>query len=181
MVVDGGPTPVGVESTVVDLTGASPRVLRPGGVSMEALTAVLGACPSAAASAETAGPMPSPGLLERHYSPRVPLTVYEGEAVHVIAAIRSAAAAALGAGSRVGLLLLDDDRVDAPKGEVRTLGPSADPDAVAANFYAALRDLEATGVDVILAHGVADTRGIGAALRDRFRRAAAGHVVRCSA
>jgi L-threonylcarbamoyladenylate synthase len=99
----------------------------------------------------------------------------------VLAAIRSAAAAALAAGSRVGLLLLDDDRVDAPKGEVRTLGPSADPDAVAANLYAALRDLEAAGVDVILAHGVADTRGIGAALRDRFRRAAAGHVVQCSA
>ena len=179
MVVDGGPAPVGVESTVVDVTGASPRVLRPGGVSFEALAAVLGTQPLAAAPVDTSGPMPSPGLLERHYSPRAPLTVYEGEAVQVIAALRAAAAAAGQAGRRVGLLLMDGDRVDAPNGEMRALGPLADPDAVAANLYAALRELDATGVDVILAHGVADTRGIGAALRDRLRRAAAGRVVQC--
>ena len=123
--------------------------------------------------------MPSPGLLERHYSPRAPLTVYEGEAVQVIAALRAAAAAAGHAGRRVGLLLMDGDGVDASNGEMRALGPLADPDAVAANLYAALRELDATGVDLILAHGVADTRGIGAALRDRLRRAAAGRVVQC--
>ena len=80
-----GPTTVGVESTVVDLTGPSPRVLRPGGVSLEALAAVARSPPARApAPVDTSRPMPSPGLLERHYSPRAPLTVYEGEAVHVI-------------------------------------------------------------------------------------------------
>ena len=181
MVIDGGPTPVGVESTVVDLTGPLPRVLRPGGVSLEALAAVLGSSPAAGSSIDTRGPLPSPGLLERHYSPRVPLTVYEGAATHVIAAMSAAAAAAEREGHRVGLLLLDGDRVIAPRGETRTLGPAGNPEAVAANLYAAVRELEAAGVDVILAHGVADTRGIGAALRDRLRRAAAGRVVHCSA
>jgi L-threonylcarbamoyladenylate synthase len=180
MVLDGGTTRVGVESTVVDLTGPSPSVLRPGGVSFESLAAVLGITPMTRAAVDTGGPMPSPGLLERHYSPRAPLTVYEGEPADVIAALRTAAAAAERAGSRVGLLLMDGDLVHASKGEARALGPLADLDTVAANLYAALRELDAAGVDVILVHGVADTRGIGAALRDRLRRAAAGRVVQCS-
>ena len=179
MVVDGGPAQVGVESTVVDVTGPSPRVLRPGGVSFEALAAVLGARPLAGAPVDTNRPMPSPGLLERHYSPRAPVTLYEGEAIHVVAALRAAAEAAAEAGRRVGLLLMDGDRVEAPNGAVRRLGSLAAPDAVAANLYAVLRELDAAGVDVILAHGVTDTRGIGAALRDRLRRAAAGRVVHC--
>lgn len=179
MVLDGGPTRVGVESTVVDLTGPLPSVLRPGGVSLESLAAVLGTTPMTGAAVDTGGPMPSPGLLERHYSPRAPMTVFEGEPGDVIAALRTAAAAAERAGSRVGLLLMDGDPVHASKGEARSLGPLADPDTVAANLYAALRELDAAGVDVILVHGVADTRGIGAALRDRLRRAAAGRVVQC--
>lgn len=180
MVVDGGPTRVGVESTVVDLTDHLPRVLRPGGVPLEALEAVLGSrLASAGEPIDTRGAMPSPGLLERHYSPRVPLTVYEGGSAHVIADLTAAAAAAERAGSRVGLLLLEGDPVVTASGKVRRLGPATDPDAVAANLYAALRELESAGVDLILAHGITDTRGIGAALRDRLRRAAAGRVVKC--
>jgi L-threonylcarbamoyladenylate synthase len=180
LVLDGGPTLVGVESTVVDLTDHSPRVLRPGGVPLEALEAVLGSSlATRGAPIDTRGAMPSPGLLERHYSPRVPLTVYEGESTHVIAAMTAAAAAAERAGNRVGLLLLDGDPVVAAHGKARRLGPATDPEAVAANLYAALRELDGAGVDLILAHGIADTRGLGAALRDRLRRAAAGRVVQC--
>jgi L-threonylcarbamoyladenylate synthase len=179
MVLDAGPTVVGVESTVIDLTGPTPRVLRPGGVPVEALAAVLGMDPLEAAPVDTSLPMPSPGLLERHYSPRAPLTVYEGDAVQVMVALRSALAGAARAGHRVGLLLMDEDQAHALPGEVRTLGPLANMDAVAANLYAALRELDAAGVDLILAHGVGDARGVGAAVRDRLRRAAAGRVVQC--
>jgi L-threonylcarbamoyladenylate synthase len=168
-----------VESTVIDLTGPTPRVLRPGGVPVEALAAVLGMDPLEAAPVDTSLPMPSPGLLERHYSPRAPLTVYEGDAVQVMVALRSALAGAARAGHRVGLLLMDEDQAHALPGEVRTLGPLANMDAVAANLYAALRELDAAGVDLILAHGVGDARGVGAAVRDRLRRAAAGRVVQC--
>ena len=62
---------------------------------------------------------------------------------------------------------------------VRSLGPAADLDAVAANLYAALRELDNGDVDLILAHGFADARGVGPAVRDRLRRAAAGRVVQC--
>jgi len=179
LILDGGPAIVGVESTVVDLTGAQPRVLRPGGVPLEALASVLGAPPLEVGPVDSSRPQPSPGLLERHYSPNAPLTLYEGPADQVIEAIRSAAAEARQAGQRVGLLLVDEDLGKGIEGVVRSVGPAADLDAVAANLYAALRELDNGAVDLILAHGFADARGVGPALRDRLRRAAAGRVVQC--
>ena len=159
LILDGGPAAVGVESTVLDLTGAHPRVLRPGGVPAEALAAVLGQPPLEAGPVDTSRAMPSPGLLERHYSPRVPLTVFEGPADQVIEAIRAAASEARHAGQRVGLLLVDEDLGRGIEGVVRSLGPAADLDAVAANLYAALRELDTGTVDLILAHGIADAQG----------------------
>src|SRR5690606_2005980 len=79
LVLDAGPTDVGIESTVLDLTGPIPRILRPGGTTAEALAAVLGGAIDDAMSPARAGPMASPGLLERHYAPRAPLTIYEGD------------------------------------------------------------------------------------------------------
>jgi L-threonylcarbamoyladenylate synthase len=179
LILDGGPAIVGVESTVLDLTGAQPRVLRPGGVPLEALASVLGSPPLEAGAVDGSRPLPSPGLLKRHYSPSAPLTVFEGPADRVIEAIRSAAAEARQGGQRVGLLLMEEDLGKGIEGVARSVGPAADLDAVAANLYAALRELDNGDVDLILAHGIADARGLGAALRDRLRRAAAGRVVQC--
>lgn len=182
MVLDGGPTTVGVESTVVDLSGDVPRLLRPGGISREALVAVLGSTRLEEAGPVYAGPQLSPGLLERHYSPRAPLTAYEGLASRVLERMRVDVMAAQAEGRRVGLLVFDgNEALGEMQGVVmaRSLGAMSDLDAAATHLYAALRDLDASGADVILAHGFDDVRGLGAALRDRLRRAAAGHVVTC--
>jgi L-threonylcarbamoyladenylate synthase len=182
LVLDGGATTVGVESTVVDLTTDVPRLLRPGGVSREALVAVLGSTLLADGGPDKDGAQLSPGLLERHYSPRTPLTAYEGEAWRVRERMRADALAAQAAGRQVGLLIVDEDAELAEvRGVVlaRSLGAATDLDAAATHLYAALRDLDASGADVILAHGFDDVRGLGAALRDRLRRAAAGRIVSC--
>jgi L-threonylcarbamoyladenylate synthase len=177
IVLDGGTTEVGVESTVLDLSGDVPTVLRPGAVTVDMLREILGPVQLRRADAVDAGPQRSPGLLSRHYSPRAPLTLFDGPRDRVLERIAREAAAAQRAGRRVGVLLPDDDPIDVP-GVVRpTLGPVADLGLIAARLYAALRELDSAGVDEILARALPETGALGPAIGDRLRRAAAGRVV----
>jgi L-threonylcarbamoyladenylate synthase len=183
MVVDAGETTVGVESTVLDLTGERPTILRPGAVSREMLREVLGHVGVRDTNeAPPNGPLPSPGLLERHSSPRAPLTLYEGP--DALRSLFRDATAAVAAGQRVGLMLASGDLDGAlfsiaPEARqnvmVRELGP--DLSEVARTLYAALRDLDNARVDVILARAFSTADGLGLAIADRMRRAAAGRVV----
>ncbi len=182
MLVDGGDTTVGVESTVLDLSGPVPTILRPGAITPEMLRDLLPDVCMRIASAPDAGTaLPSPGLLERHYSPRAPLTVFEGDAAAALARLRHDAEAAAADGRSVGLLLANEDVVppDATRLRLERLGPADDHAAVAARLYAAIRALDAGGVDVMFARPFGGDEGLGLAIRDRLRRAAAGHVIRC--
>jgi L-threonylcarbamoyladenylate synthase len=164
MILDGGPTEVGVESTVLDVTGDVPVVLRPGAVSVEMLREVLGVVElrTAAADLDGTSPMASPGLLSKHYSPRAPLTLYEGDPHQALKRLESDARAAAAAGQNAGIL---------------DLGVEQNAGAVAARLYAALRELDAAGVDLILVRGCAVQDGLGLAIQDRLRRAAAGRII----
>jgi L-threonylcarbamoyladenylate synthase len=149
LILDGGPCPVGLESTVLDLTGATPVLLRPGGVSREALAAMLGpiASPSAAA-------IKSPGMLASHYAPALPLRCDAAEA-------------------RPGEALLAFG-AEPPPGfaEVLWLSRSGDLGEAAANLFAMLRRLDRppfTGIAVM----PIPKHGLGRAINDRLRRAAA--------
>jgi L-threonylcarbamoyladenylate synthase len=175
-VLDGGPTPIGVESTVLDLTTALPTLLRPGGVSLEELRAALGEV--ALGGRAAAGAMRSPGLLDRHYAPDSALWLAIGPAEAALAWLRERAAAELAAGRRVGLLVPDEDaaRLAGLGADVEPLGPAADHGAVARRLYAALRALDARRPDVILARDLGES-GLARAIGDRLRRAAAGRVV----
>ena len=99
LVVDGGATEVGLESTVLDLTRDVPTILRPGAVSREMLRPILPRVEQRSAAASSSDAMRSPGMLERHYSPRARLTVYDGDD---IARLARDACAAIAAGHRVG-------------------------------------------------------------------------------
>lgn len=176
-VLDGGPTPIGVESTVLDLTGPAPTLLRPGGVSLEQLRELLG---DVVVGGRPAGPggMASPGLLERHYAPRSPMVLVVGRPGAALAWLRARAAAELAAGRRVGLLVPDEDAAALAGlgADVEPLGPAGDPEGVARRLYGALRDLDARRPDLILARDLGEA-GIARAIRDRLARAASGHVV----
>lgn len=161
MVLDGGPTQVGVESTVLDLSGRVPVVLRPGAVTLDMLRPLLPDVRLRGGDT-TEGPQRSPGLLAKHYSPRAPLTLYEGPLDRVVERMRVDAAAADAAGRRVGVLVPDDDAA-----------------VMAARLYAALREFDAAGVDEILARLPPSGDGLSEAVADRLRRAAAGRIVRC--
>jgi len=179
LVLDGGPTQVGVESTVLDLTGEVPTVLRPGAVTLEMLRTVLPAVRMRGYDSRDSGPQRSPGLLTRHYSPRAPLTLYEGPSGPALARLAHDAGEARAAGRRVGVLVADDDALPALDVLRPPLGEAGDAAAIAARLFAALRELDAAGVDEILARAHPAMEGLGDAIGDRLRRAAAGRVIRC--
>nr|AQQ74787.1 hypothetical protein [uncultured bacterium] len=178
LVVDGGPTQVGVESTVLDLSREVPTILRPGVVSLAMLQEVLPRVVQGAGAAPPTGAMPSPGLLERHYAPRAPLTVYEG--ADAAARLARDACDSIADGRRVGIMAADEDRAQlnglarhAPQASVVYLGSERDLGSVASRLYAAMRELDASGVDRILARGFPGDEGLAVAIRDRLRRASA--------
>ena len=182
MVIDGGPTPVGVESTVIDLTTSTPTILRPGAVTLEMIrTVVPDACLRSSSKDEArGGGMKSPGLLSRHYSPRATLTLYDGLASNVVARMSADAAEAIAHGARVGIIAADEDAVPESSDSLRVirLGREDDYDALAANLYSALRSLDAAGADLILVRTFGDSSGLSTAIHDRLGRAAAGRIVR---
>ncbi len=177
LVLDAGPTPIGVESTVLDLTRPVPTILRPGGLPREALEAAIG--PVAVFDRSVSGPAPAPGMLPKHYAPRAEMVVLIGPREWARARLRELAARALQEGHRVGVLISEEDRAavtDLPVA-VATLGSEQDLEGIARRLYPAMRELDAQGLDLILARDFG-TQGLGLAIRDRLVRAAGGRVVR---
>jgi L-threonylcarbamoyladenylate synthase len=187
MILDGGPTSVGVESTVLDLTVDPPVVLRPGAISVEMLRTVVPAVEYASALTHASDheAMPSPGLLSKHYAPRAPLTIYLGESAAVGLALREGALSAADRCQRVGVLVSTEDArllsdlntVGGPPIVFGILASEDNAEATAARLYAALRELDTAGVDVILARDIVNHLGLWRAVRDRLHRAAARVVV----
>lgn len=164
MVLDGGPTPAGLESTVLDVSTDPPRLLRPGPVSVEEIEAVIGPIMRTAAT-RTDAPLPSPGMLPRHYAPRAPL-----ECLPYAEGIRRVEELAA-SGSRVGLVAMGAPALAEDRGIVAIEMPAA-PDRYAARLYAALHALDDAGVDRIVVELPPDTDE-WLAVRDRLRRASA--------
>jgi L-threonylcarbamoyladenylate synthase len=180
MLLDGGSPPVGVESTVLDVIQSPPVILRPGGVSQEALAAVLGEVRLRADSpaSNESQAMPSPGMLSRHYAPRATLILFEDEDLNLSQQkMVQKALTLLDEGKRVGLLAADEDMAllkDLPV-VVERVGSTGDLSQVAHRLYSAVRALDEAGVDYILARSYG-TRGMGLAILDRLRRAASQTV-----
>lgn len=177
LILDGGPTLVGVESTVLDITGEAPVLLRPGGVSVEALLAML---PRVEVRRQLAPPGPellSPGLLERHYAPRAPLWLFTGEDAAIRRAILATARAQQANGRAVALLLAEEDvAFFARQGgetadQTAVVGSLSDLAGVARRLFAAMRQLDRAEVSLILARDFPPV-GLGLAIHDRLARAA---------
>ena len=168
-VVDGGPTSIGVESTIVDVCSPGPRLLRPGGVAAEAIETVLGV--KLALPQERSGPQVAPGMLRVHYAPRTPLTLLIGP--HALEQLLAEVHVAVSGGKRVGVLALEEDIPFLPAQlRAEVVGTYTEPSGSAARLFEALRTLDAAGLDVLFARELGDPEaGLGRALADRLRRA----------
>jgi L-threonylcarbamoyladenylate synthase len=179
IILDGGPTTIGIESTVLDLSGDRPTILRPGGVSREALASVLGevALAGDAHVSERTG-LASPGLMERHYSPHAELLLFQGPEHKVLAAMKERLDELLSAEKAVGLLVSSEDMAafEGYPVVIEDIGSREHPGRIATRLYAAMRTLDLRGVDVILARGFGNT-GIELAIENRLSKAASGQVI----
>ncbi|MGE3911871.1 MAG: L-threonylcarbamoyladenylate synthase [Chloroflexota bacterium] len=176
LILDGGPAPHGIESTVVAVSDNDVRLLRPGATTAEAIADALSHLePPVPLLLGAAGRTASPGLLAKHYSPRAALFLFTGEPSETRPSLRRAIRDAASTGKRVGALLVDEDLplVTDIGDSIRLerLGSERDLSAVAGRLFAALRDLDAAGCEAIYARSFG-TAGLGLAILDRLTRAA---------
>lgn len=177
LILDGGECLVGVESTVVDMTGSVPHILRPGGITAEQIAQVAGASEvdSAVMRPLAEGEKPrSPGMAHRHYAPNGQLTVFTGDSDRVIQRIQSEYDCAKANGSRP--LILSMEAHVASYGDRRIESLGANETAMAHRLFALLRDADHMEADVLFAEGV-EAKGVGLAVMNRLGRAAAFHIV----
>jgi L-threonylcarbamoyladenylate synthase len=149
LVLDGGPCRVGIESTVVDLSGKRPALLRPGGVPAEAVEAILGLL-----AAPGEGPIRSPGQLESHYAPGLPVRLDVVDVRPEEALLAFGPAGPAGAATSLNL------------------SPTGNLIEAAANLFSFLRRLDQPGLSAIAVMPIPE-QGLGRAINDRLRRAAA--------
>ncbi|MEM2123610.1 MAG: L-threonylcarbamoyladenylate synthase [Candidatus Bathyarchaeia archaeon] len=153
LIIDGGRCPIGVESTVLDLTG-EPTVLRPGGLPVEEIEKAIDRVKISPISRVPR----SPGQLPRHYSPRTPIRILKGEEPKIPE------------GVRVGLLAYRQPEIKPPFEMVKVLSPRGDLREAAANLFSLLHELDKAGLDVIYVEPVPEI-GLGRAIMDRLRKA----------
>lgn len=176
-IVDGGSCSVGVESTIIDLTETPARLLRPGGITLEQLEAVLGevAVDPAVTRLMGAGEQPkAPGMKYRHYAPKAPVTVVTGDPQ------KSAEYIASHAAPEDGIICFDEFLpLFTRRSETRPvmdLGPAGDKEEQARHIFDALRSFDHTSVPAIWAQ-CPDTTGIGLAIANRLNKAAGFHII----
>ena len=179
MIVDGGPVGIGVESTIVDVTGEIPMVLRPGAITMEMLKKCVGAVeidPAILGPVSQDFKPKAPGMKYRHYAPKADLTIVSGETEDVVRAISRMAAERESEGLSVGIICTDETRALYPCGVVRSMGVRARQETIAHNLYAVLREFVDLNADVIYSESF-EGGELSQAIMNRLCKAAGYHMM----
>lgn len=171
-IVDGGPTGVGLESTVIDCTEIVPVILRPGGVTREQIEAVIGEVSVDPALKNTEAAPKSPGMKYRHYAPNAPLFLVNGSHAFLQKLVHEEQAA----GKRVGVLTTEEAVGDYQANLVLACGRRNALETVATSLYETLRSFNAAEIDVIFSEMFPE-EGVGQAIMNRLTKAAANQVI----
>ncbi|MCC7575389.1 MAG: threonylcarbamoyl-AMP synthase [Methanomethylovorans sp.] len=171
-VIDAGNTCIGVESTVIDMSGKKPAVLRPGYISAASIEDIIGEVEigyNDHVTEEESVPR-SPGMKYTHYSPSATVLLLEGSHDLVQDKIREMYNDFTYRGARVGLLVTSTGLLSLTN-DMFYLGSKDEPEEVARNLFLGLRELDERGVNIILADGSFNHEGVGAAVMNRLRKA----------
>jgi L-threonylcarbamoyladenylate synthase len=155
LILDGGPCPVGVESTILSFLEEKPRLLRPGGVSLEEIESIIGKVEISPIKDKPS----APGMLPKHYAPRTPI-VFDWSEKNLD----------LYEDKNIGLLVLQEPKNNLKFHNVEVLSKKGDLREAAANLFAAIRRLDTLNLDLIVAEPIPEV-GLGRAIMDRLRRA----------
>lgn len=197
-ILDGGPSGIGLESTIVDLSGEEPVLLRPGAITAEMLEKALGERvlldPALEKPLDPSVHPKAPGMKYRHYAPKAPMVIIQGKAgtfageelLRVEEAVDREVDRSLEDGKRTALICSDESlsyyqkRYEAPlaKGQLilRTMGTRNREESIAHNLFSVLREMDEVQAEYIVAEGV-NTEAIGYAVMNRMKKAAAQQVI----
>ena len=180
MIIDGGEVGIGVESTIVDVSGEIPTLLRPGAITMEMLEETLG---KVEIDPAILGPVSgnvrpkAPGMKYRHYAPKAEMILVEGETQAVVEYINREVKAAKADGKKVGIICTEESRIFYPDGILEVIGSREHEETVAHNLFAVLREFDEQQVDCIFSESFSRDR-LGQAIMNRLCKAAGYHIVK---
>lgn len=179
MVLDGGPVGIGIESTIIDLTEPTPMILRPGYITPEMLSEVLGEeviiDPGIIAADDTTKPK-APGMKYKHYAPKADMVIVDGEKDAVIQKINALTEEARKERKNVAVIATEETKDDYIADVVLSIGKREDEDSIAKHMYKILRDCDTLDVEIIYSESFKTPR-IGQAIMNRLLKAAAHQVI----
>lgn len=179
MIIDGGAVGIGVESTIVDVSGEIPTLLRPGAITIEMLRETLG---QVDIDPVILGPVSgdikpkAPGMKYRHYAPKADMTLVEGDMDKVVAYINEQTKKAEAEGKKVGIICTEESQDMYQGGNLEVIGSREHEETVAHNLFAVLRDFDARKVDCIFSESFSKDQ-LGQAIMNRLCKAAGYHIV----
>ena len=178
MILDGGAVDIGVESTILDMTVTPPMILRPGAITKEMLTELIGEVDidRTLITPDSKVKPKAPGMKYRHYAPKAELTIVEGPIQKVVEEINRLTKEKMEAGCKVGIIGTEETIGQYMAGDVKSIGTRENEATIASHLYGILREFDNDGVDYIYSEAFA-TAGIGRAIMNRLLKAAGHHVI----
>lgn len=181
VIIDGGLSNIGVESTVVDMVVDPPMLLRPGGLTLEQIGAVIGPVqidPTLAQINLDGIIIPrSPGMKYKHYAPKANVIIIEGEVINIASRINQLVKEYEDRNVKVGILATEETKYLYPESLTVSLGSRLSPETIAANLFKAFRDFDKTDIQTIFAEAI-DSSGIGLAIMNRMNKAAGYNIIK---
>lgn len=183
MIIDGGKATLGLESTIIDLSGDQPMILRPGCITKEMVENVIGPVeydPAVVSNQPLINVAPkAPGMKYRHYAPEGKLTIYEGDTELVVDTINQKAKEKTESGFQVGIIATEETKALYRYGTIKVIGSRRDETSIAAGLYGVLREFDEMHAEYIYSESFTDN-SLGQAIMNRLLKAAGYRIEKLS-
>jgi L-threonylcarbamoyladenylate synthase len=177
MIIDGGNTGIGLESTVLDLSGDLPMILRPGGITLEDLKEIIPQVTQDSSIMKEDVVPKSPGQKYRHYAPKGEMLLFSGEIENMVKTIKKYSEEYISSGKNIGIICTDETKDLYKEGLIISLGSRKDYNIIAHNLFHTIRLFDESNVDIILSEGVEES-DLGIAIMNRMKKAASGKIIK---